>query len=134
MKIFKKIISLILTAAIMMSMVCVGTVNAGAFMTNDGKTIYIEETAPYDISDVAVWTIEYVCPEKNFTIMMLDYGAYWKTVFASGKDTGELTGWLNFKECSVSSSSISHPVSSSTVKIHSIRGCDMFSASSKASS
>ena len=30
MKIFKKIISLILTAAIMMSMVCVGTVNAGA--------------------------------------------------------------------------------------------------------
>lgn len=117
MKILKKMLSLFLTTAIMVSTICFGTVSAGAFMTNDGKTVYIEETAPYDISDVGVWTIEYVCPEKNFTIMMLDYGTYWKTVFAAGKDTGELNGWLSYSECSVSSSSISYPVLSSTVKI-----------------
>ncbi len=117
MKILKKMLSVFLSAAIMVSMVCAGTVNAGAFMTNNKKTVYIEETAPYDMSDVAVWTIEYVCPEKNFAIMMLNYGTYWETFFAAGKDTGELTGWLSFMQCSVSSSSISQPVSSSTVKI-----------------
>ena len=117
MKILKKIISLVLTAAIMVSMVCVGTVSAGALMANDGKKVYIEETAAYDLSDVLFWTIEYVCDEKNFAIAMMNYGTYWQTITGAGKDTGDLLEWLNYYECSVSSMSITYPVDSSTVKI-----------------
>ncbi len=117
MKIFKKIISLILTATIMASMVCVGTVNAGAYMINDGKTVTIKETAPYDTSDVFVWAIEYVCPEMNFVIMLLNYGTYWNGAFAAGEETDDLMAWLHYYDYGVSSSSITYPVSSSTTEI-----------------
>lgn len=117
MKIFKKIISLVLTAAVMMSMICVGTVNAGAFMTNDGKTVYIEETAPFDTSDVFIWAIEYVCPEMNFVILLLNNGTYWNSGFAAGKETNDLMAWLTYYDYGVSNSSITYPVSSSTAEI-----------------
>lgn len=54
MKIFKKIISLILTAAIMMSMVCVGTVNAGA---EEKNLFYVEmsENSYYKILTYTLW-------------------------------------------------------------------------------
>ena len=48
MKVFKKVISLILTAAIMMSMVCVGTVSAGAESTTK-PTVHMTENDKYVI-------------------------------------------------------------------------------------
>ncbi len=50
MKVFKKIVSLILTAAIMMSMICVGTVSAGAATTNCPYKVYTNVNGNGDLS------------------------------------------------------------------------------------
>ncbi len=54
MKIFKKIISLILTAAIMASMVCVGTVSAGA-AEKDLPYVEMYENSYYKTLDYTFW-------------------------------------------------------------------------------
>lgn len=54
MKIFRKIISLILTAAIMASMVCVGTVSAGA-AESDLPYVEMSENSYYKILTYTLW-------------------------------------------------------------------------------
>lgn len=114
MKLLKRAISLFLAGITALTMMCAGTINAGAYFTVDGNTVKIKHAlSDVDCSDIIVFAIEFICDKKNFVIVSMNFSngntIIWETMEYVGPDTGDdLLGWMNYNQrANVKSSSSS---------------------------
>lgn len=113
MRALKRAISLFLAGITALTMMCVGTINAGAYLTVDGNTVKTKHTiSDVDCSDIFMFAIEFICDKKNFVIFSTNFSngntIIWETKEAAGPDTGDdVLGWLDYQIVNVKSSSSS---------------------------
>ncbi len=113
MRALKRAISLFLAGITALTMMCVGTISAGADFTVDGNTVKIKHAiSDVDCSDIFMFAIEFICNKKNFVIFSMNLSKgntiIWETFEAAGPDTGDdVLGWLDYQTVNVKSSSSS---------------------------